>query len=118
MIRNLFVAIFFFFGPALLMFMMRNIVLLTLLWLKKKQKEAHEHPEVIDITPIHKQRHPNWFIIVVVIISLFCAVSVFIQLQKADDVAQHQYVPAYTDEAGNIVPGDWKPVGPPPPPDQ
>ena len=115
MIRNLLVAIFFFFGPALLMFMLRNIVLLTLLWLKKRQHEAKMHPEVIDVTPVHKHRAPNWFYIAVFVISLTSAVSVFIALQNGD-VDDHEYVPAYVDESGDIVPGDWKPVGPPPPP--
>jgi len=107
MIRSILVSIFFFVGPALLMFMLRNIVLMTRLWLKNRQLHADER-EIIDITPIHNHIHPNWFIISVVIISLGCAVTVFMQLQNAEDVAPHHYVPAHMGESGEIVPGGWQ----------
>ncbi len=111
MIRSILVSIFFFVGPALLMFMLRNIVLITRLWLKNRQLHAHDR-EIIDITPIHNHIHPNWFVITVVIISLFSAVSVFVELQRSDDVGPHQYVPAHMGESGTIVPGGWKPKEP------
>jgi len=115
MIRSILVSIFFFIGPALLMFFLRNLLLLAQLWLKNRQKHAHEQ-EIIDITPIHNHIHPNWFIITVVIVSLACAVTVFMELQKADDVAPHQYVPAHMSESGEIVPGGWRPEGSDPAP--
>lgn len=115
MIRNLLVSIFFFIGPALLMFMMRNIVMIMMIWMKNKELRAREQ-EIIDITPIHHHIHPNWFVIAVVFISMFCAVTVFIELQSSDDVAPHQYVPAHMDESGNIVPSDWKSKEPDPAP--
>ncbi len=109
MIRNLLIAVFFFFGPALLMFVARNMIMLGLLWLKTRHKREQEH-KVIDITPIHKHGHPNWYIIIVVIVSLTCAVAVFMELQKSDDVEPQQYVPAYTDDSGQVVPGHWQPI--------
>ncbi|GAV21189.1 hypothetical protein MMIC_P2169 [Mariprofundus micogutta] len=111
MIRNLLVSIFFFIGPALLMFILRNIVMIILLTLKNRQRRAREQ-EVIDVTPIHHHIHPNWFVIVVVIVSTFIAVTVFMKLQNSDDVEPHQYVPAHMGESGKIVPGGWKPKEP------
>jgi len=106
MIRSLFVSLFFFFGPALLLFMLRNITLLLLLRAKNKQQKTQE-PEVIDVTPVKKERAPNWFYVLVVTISLACAITVFIQLQNGDTEIQ-KYVPAHVDESGNIAPSDWK----------
>ena len=106
MIRSLFVSLFFFFGPALLLFMLRNITLLLLLRAKNKQQKEQE-PEVIDITPVEKDRAPTWFYALVVAISLACAVTVFINLQNGDTEIQ-KYVPAHMDESGNIAPSDWK----------
>jgi len=111
MIRNLLIAVFFFFGPAMLMFVARNALLIGLLWLKKRHKREQEH-KVIDITPIHNHRHPNWFVIIVVIVSLTCAVTVFMELQKTDDVGPQRYIPAYTDESGRVVPGHMEPIEP------
>ncbi len=107
MIRSIFVALFFFFGPALLLFMLRNLVLLLLLRAKHRREKTPE-PEIIDITPVDKQRAPNWFYALVVAISLASAVTVFLQLeQKGQTRAQH-YVPAHMDQSGNIVTGDWQ----------
>ena len=108
MIRSLFVSLFFFFGPALLLFMLRNMTLLLLLRAKNKQQKAQE-PEVIDVTPIEKERAPNWFYALVIAVSLACAVTVFIQLQNGDTEV-HQYVPAHVDKSGKIVTGDWQPT--------
>lgn len=110
MLRNLLVSIFFFIGPALLMFIARNMVLLLLLWLKARQAREMEQ-KVIDITPVRKQRAPRWFYILVLLVSLTSAISVFMMLQNGD-VPPQEYVPAYTDEAGNIVPGQWRPKAP------
>jgi len=107
MIRSLFVSLFFFFGPALLLFMLRNLVLLLQLRARQRREKTPE-PEIIDITPVDKARAPNWFYALVVAISLACAVSVFVQLEKQVDVEEHQYMPAHIDESGKIVTGDWK----------
>jgi len=107
MIRSIFVSLFFFFGPALLLFMLRNLVLLLLLRAKHRREKAPE-PEVIDITPVDKERAPNWFYALVAVISLAIAVTVFMQIEKKVDVEVQQYVPAHTDASGNIVTGDWK----------
>jgi len=106
MIRSLFVSLFFFFGPALLLFMLRNITLLLLLKAKRRQDQAQQ-VEIIDITPVEKERAPNWFYALVVAISLTCAVSVFMSLDKGDAEVQ-KYVPAHVDESGNVVSGDWQ----------
>ncbi|OIO74568.1 MAG: hypothetical protein AUJ57_02000 [Zetaproteobacteria bacterium CG1_02_53_45] len=111
MIRNLLVSILFFVGPALLMFMARNIVLMTLIWLKNRQRRELQQ-EVIDITPIHHHIHPNWFVIAVAVVSLGCAVTVFMELQRMDDVVSQQYVPAHMSESGKIIPGHWEPKAP------
>lgn len=111
MFRNLLVSIFFFIGPALLMFIARNLLMLAMLWLKTRHEKEREQ-KIIDITPIHNHRHPNWYVIVVVIVSMTCAVTVFLQLQDNDGVEPQQYVPAYTDESGNVVPGQWQPKTP------
>jgi len=107
MFRNILISIFFFFGPAVLMLILRNAVLLMLLYARNRQRRAREQ-DVIDITPVNQKRVPNWFYIGVVLISLACAVSVFIVLQYSPDAEQKQYVPAHTDSSGHIVPGHWK----------
>ncbi len=107
MIRSIFVSLFFFFGPALLLFMLRNLTLLLLLRAKIKREKVDE-PEIIDITPVDKERAPNWFYALVVAISLASAVTIFMQLEKKGDAGVHQYVPAHISESGKIVTGDWK----------
>ncbi|RLL55599.1 hypothetical protein D8Y20_01475 [Mariprofundus sp. EBB-1] len=106
MIRSFFVSLFFFFGPALLLFMLRNLMLLLLLKAKAKQEKVAE-VEVIDITPVKKDRAPTWFYALVVVISLSCATTVFMNLERGGAEVQH-YVPAHTDASGNIIPGEWK----------
>jgi len=106
MIRSLFVSLFFFFGPALLLFMLRNLTLLLLVRAKNRREKAQE-PEVIDITPVDKERAPNWFYALVIAISLACAVAVFMQLEQQSDVEEHQYVPSHMNESGELVPGHW-----------
>jgi len=107
MIRSLFVSLFFFFGPALLLFMLRNLALLLVK--TKNRHEKAQQPEVIDITPVDKERAPNWFYVLVVAISLSIAITVFFQMQKQDGVEEHHYVPAHIGGSGHIVTGDWKP---------
>ncbi|NWF39387.1 hypothetical protein F3F96_09590 [Mariprofundus sp. NF] len=111
MFRNLLVSIVFFIGPALLMFIARNLVLIGMVWLKSRHEKELEQ-KIIDITPIHNHRHPNWFVIIVVMISMTCAVTVFLELQNKDDVVPQEYVPAYTDDSGKIIPGHWQPKAP------
>jgi hypothetical protein len=110
MIRNLLVAIFFFFGPALLLFMLRNAFLLFRLWLVARQKKSQE-PEVIDITPV-KPATPIWFYIAAGVLGLASAAAIFLYLQSVDDTVPQHYIPAYTDDSGRIVPGHWQPIEP------
>jgi len=88
--------------------MLRNLVLLLLLRAKDRHEKVQQ-PEIIDITPMDKNRAPNWFYALVVAISLSIAVSVFFEIEKKGDVELHQYVPAHISESGKIVTGDWKP---------
>jgi len=106
MIRELLISIFFFFGPALVMLMLRNGVLVLRLWLKSRQQRARAQ-QIIDITPVDKNRAPKWFYIMVVVISLMSAVTVFMHLEKGG-AEVHQYVPAHIDASGHIVPGGWR----------
>ncbi|MDQ6996822.1 MAG: hypothetical protein Q9M82_05090, partial [Mariprofundus sp.] len=92
MIRSIFVSLFFFFGPALLLFMLRNLVLLLLLRAKDRREKVQQ-PEIIDITPVDKDRAPNWFYALVITISLSIAITVFLQIEKKGDVEVRQYVP-------------------------
>lgn len=109
MLRNLLISIFFFFGPALLMLMLRNASLLMLLYLKRRQRRAKQQ-EVIDITPVDKQRAPNWFYIAVILLSLTCSITVFLTLQQSQQAELRHYVPAHSDASGRIVPGHWEPT--------
>lgn len=107
MIRNLLIAIFFFFGPALMMFMLRNALLLLRMWLRVRQKREQQG-KVIDITPVADKRAPTWFYALVVLVSLTCAVSVFIFLQSDFEAESRRYVPAHVSEEGKVVPGHWE----------
>jgi len=107
MIRELIITVFFFFGPALVMVVLRNLVLLLLLRARMRRDNPPE-PEIIDITPVDNERAPTWFYALVVVISLACAVTVFLQLEKQSNVEEHQYIPAHIGTSGNIVPGGWK----------
>jgi len=111
MIRNLLISLFFFFGPAILLFMLRNGLVLLRLWLKARQGREGE-PRVIDVTPVADRKAPAWFYALVVIVSLGCAVAVFIFLQSDVEVESQRYVPAYVGEDGKVVPGHWEPVAP------
>ena len=107
MIRNILLAIVFFFGPALLMFMLRNIVLLLRLWLHQRNLRTME-PEVIDITPgVEKKPAPKWFYAMAVALGLAVAVSAFMYLQSVDGEARH-YVPAHVGSDGKVMPGHWQ----------
>lgn len=101
MIRNLLVALLFFFGPALLMFMLRNIVLLMRLRLRSRQ------PDVIDVTPVGERRAPVWFYVLAGIVGLAAAIAAFLYLQNHTPRESRIYVPAHVGEDGHIVPGHW-----------
>jgi len=106
MIRNILVAIVFFFGPALLLFMLRNVILLLRLWLHSHRLRNLE-PEVIDITPVpEKTAAPRWFWLVALLLGLGAAVSAFMYLQSMETEPRH-YVPAHISSDGKVVPGKW-----------
>jgi len=107
MIRNVLLAIVFFFGPALLMFLLRNAVLLLRLWLYHRNNRTLE-PEVIDVTPVpEKSPASRWFYLVAGLLGLAAAVSVFMYLQSVDGELRH-YVPAHVASDGKVVPGHWE----------
>ncbi|HKI62068.1 MAG TPA: hypothetical protein VKA31_07225 [Mariprofundaceae bacterium] len=106
MIRNILVAIVFFFGPALLLFMLRNGLLLLRLWLYHRRQRS-SNPEVIDITPVpEKKGASRWFYLLALLLGLAGAVSAFMYLQAADSESRH-YVPAHIGSDGKVVPGKW-----------
>jgi len=112
MIRNLFLIVFFFFGPALVMFMLRNIILLVRIWLFTRVQRRNQS-EVIDITPVQPAAisTPRWFYLVAAVLGTATAVAGFMHLQSADSESR-QYVPAHVEENGGIVPGYWKMLPP------
>jgi len=112
MIRNLFLALFFFFGPALLLFMLRNIVLLLRIWLAVRSRR-NQQPDVIDITPVERNRAPRWFYLAAVVLGVVSAVAGFMYLQRVDS-ERRQYVPAHMGEQGEIVRGHWQSIPPAP----
>ncbi|WP_167631125.1 hypothetical protein [Mariprofundus ferrooxydans] len=112
MIRNLFLALFFFFGPALLMFMLRNIILLLRIWLVVRN-QRNQQQDVIDITPVERNRAPRWFYLVAAVLGVASAVAGFMYLQTVDS-ERRVYVPAHMGQQGEIVPGHWQSLPPAP----
>jgi len=105
MIRNLLLAIVFFFGPALLLFMLRNILLLLRIWLVARAQR--NQPEIIDITPVERNPAPRWLYLAAAVLGVATAVAGFMHLQTVDS-ERRQYVPAHIGEQGQIVQGHWQ----------
>ena len=100
--RQLFITLLFFFGPALLTIVVRHAVLL--LHLMAKRRYHRHHPDIIDITPQTPGRAPRWFVVVAMLIGFGCAWLAWWTLADAPAPATH-YEPAHMDANGNIVPG-------------
>jgi len=105
MIRNLFLALFFFFGPALVMFMVRNVLLLLRIWFRARA--LRDQPEVIDITPVERTPAPRWFYAAAIVLGLTTAVFGFMRLQGGGAEVRH-YIPAHIDAQGELIPGHWQ----------
>jgi len=102
MIRQLFIALLFFFGPALLTMVVRHALLL--LHLAMKRRYYRNSPEIIDITPQSPTRAPRWFIVFAMLIGFGCAWLAWWTLADQPAPATH-YQPAQMDASGNIIPG-------------
>ena len=107
MIRNIFISLLFFFGPALLMIVLRHMFLLFKIWLMlRKQQRQTEH--VIDITPRPSPTSPGKiFILASFIVGLLCASWVWYEMSTPDTL-QQRYIPAQLDAHGKLIPGHYE----------
>lgn len=109
MIRNIFLSLLFFFGPALLMLVIRNIFyLVRIWWLLRKAKHRDE---VIDVTPHHESRaKPSMFFIASAIaVGLLSAWLAWQSIHSTPEEMGEHYVPAHINEQGQMVPGQRVP---------
>ncbi len=112
MMRSVFVALIFFFGPVILMFMVRRLLILLRIWLLMR-RTRHED-DVIDVTPHHEPVPPSvWFVAAAILMGLTFAVLAWRNIQYIPE-AEGVYTPAYMDEQGRIIEGEIKPVPPKP----
>ncbi|MDX8408568.1 MAG: hypothetical protein R8J84_00790 [Mariprofundales bacterium] len=107
MIRQIFITLLFFFGPALLVVVIRHLVLL--LHLAMKLRHQQHDPEIIDITPKEPGNPPRWFLFCAILIGFACAWLAWWWLADVPAPRMH-YVPAHTEHSGKIVPSRMVPV--------
>ncbi len=109
MIRDLLLAIVFFFGPMLVMFVLRNLALLFRLWLAVRRQRRMQ-PEIIDVTPDAVGGPSLGYVALAILIG---ALSAYLAWQHTHQgVASNldmQYVPAHLDDQGRLVPGRLAP---------
>ncbi len=106
MIRQIFITLLFFFGPALLMMLLRNVFLF---WQFKRQRRRQQ-PDVIDITPKHQAGSPSrFFLASVLTVGLIFAWLAWSQMYQESSVQHMQYVPAHLDQHGQLVDGHYVP---------
>jgi len=99
MIRNIFVTLLFFFGPALLMFVLRNMFLA---W---RHRRIHKKPDVIDITPINPSSPSRFFVMSAVTVGIIFGYLAWSQINHDGDTSQGtHYTPAYVNAQGELVP--------------
>lgn len=111
MLRSLLVSLFFFFGPALLLFLLRNLFLMFRYWLHMKKVQQAAEADIIDITPHHKRKPSNLFVIIAITVGIVSAVLVWFEMQ--DHTPQKmKYIPAHVNEQGVTVPGRLVPAEP------
>jgi len=105
MIRNIFVALIFFFGPALLMMFLRNIFMF---WKFRRSLES-SNPDIIDITPKQHQKTPpsRFFLASAMTVGLVFAWLAWSQMHSLPPQERMQYVPAHTDQHGQLVDGHY-----------
>ena len=111
MIRNILIAVVFFFGPALLMMMARGAFFLLRLWLQARLRQGRQ-PDVIDVTPKQEEAGlPIWFYVLAILLGVMSAGLAWHYLSEDTSPAVHRiYIPAHMDANGNIVPGHWEPA--------
>ncbi|MDQ6965260.1 MAG: hypothetical protein Q9M13_10115 [Mariprofundales bacterium] len=105
MIRQLFITLLFFFGPAILTLVIRHLLLL--IHIARQRRYHRDTPDIIDITPLSPGRAPRWFIVAALLIGFACAWFAWWSLADRPAAAT-RYIPAYVDDAGQIVPGRWE----------
>jgi hypothetical protein len=105
MIRDLLVALVFFFGPMLVMFVLRNLALFFRLWLVAR-RERRTQPQIIDVSPASSSGPSLGFVALAILIG---GLSAFLAWQHTRAGANRnldmQYVPAHLDDQGHVVPG-------------
>ena len=107
MIRQLFITLLFFFGPALLVVVIRHLLLL--LHLAMKLRRQRKDPEIIDTAPRNPRSPSGWFITCAMLIGFACAWLAWWWLADAPAPSMH-YVPAHTDSNGQIIPDRMVPI--------
>lgn len=112
MFRSLLVSLFFFFGPAILLFLLRNLFLMFRYWLHVRKMQQQEEANIIDITPHHKRKPSNIFVVIAISVGLISAVLVWLEMQ-GHEPQKMKYIPAHVNEQGVTVPGQLVPVEPP-----
>ncbi|RMG91459.1 MAG: hypothetical protein D6703_04920 [Zetaproteobacteria bacterium] len=112
MIRNIFVALLFFFGPAMLMLVLRSLLFLIRYQLGRRRHRGAEGPVIIDVTPVDEKKSPSRFFWVVAL--LLGVVSAMLALyflsHDSGEEIRRVYVPAHVNEQGEVVPGHWEPA--------
>jgi len=102
MIRQLFITLLFFFGPAILTMVIRHLLLLIHIAMKRRYYQ--NNPEIIDVTPQNPGHAPRWFVVAAMLIGFACAWLAWWALADQPAPVTH-YLPAYMDASGSIVPG-------------
>jgi len=88
------------------MFALRYLGLMLRIWLLwRRQKKQGE--DVIDITPRTPHPPSAWFIIFTVAVGLMISGLVWHRLAD-EDGRSGVYIPAHTDNDGNLVPGHFR----------
>ena len=109
MIRNIFITLIFFFGPALLMFVIRHFFLLFKIWRTVRKQQTQN--TIIDITPHPARTSPGKvFIIASLLVGLMCATWVWSQMANTSGQTEVQYIPAHIDATGKVIPGHYEPT--------
>ncbi|OIO70903.1 MAG: hypothetical protein COS35_03605 [Zetaproteobacteria bacterium CG02_land_8_20_14_3_00_50_9] len=109
MIRNIFISLIFFFGPALLMFVIRYFFLLVKVWLMIRRQQPQN--VIIDITPHPAHTSPGKiFITASLLFGLVCAIWIWSEMTDESTQTEMQYIPAHTDATGKVIPGHHVPM--------
>lgn len=104
MIRDLLVAVLFFFGPMLVMFVLRNLALLFRLWWELRRQRRMQ-PEVIDVTPGAVGGPSFGYVALAILIGALSAYLAWHHTHQKPRNLDMQYVPAHLDDQGHLVPG-------------